>query len=389
MLRLLLTILAVSGQLINGEQNQQQDLSAATSGFSQRLYPKVALDKDNVVFSPYSIQSILTMTSLGAKGKTAKEMLMTLGVESASQVSAEYKNFTHEITSLQEVVISTGNGIFVNPRIKIKTGFTKDVETKFSALVENIDFSAPEGPEKAINDYIAGATKNVIENVLQKGFITEDTAMALVNTIFFNGTWETEFQPATKKKFFRHGKDEMMIDMMDQSNYIKYKKDKSNQVDVAELPYKGGRFAFYIALPKKKDGLANLEKWLSNPQHMEELFKNLRPKSVSVTIPKFQTETTLDLKQPLMDLGMVEAFGPGADFTGITSSGNIYISQVIHKAKIDVTEHATTAAAATVVDSEDYSADNIEYSFIADHPFLYFLKDIQSGIILFQGKFSG
>ncbi|XP_059165404.1 serpin B3-like [Physella acuta] len=389
MLRLLLTILAVSGQLVHGEQNQQQTLSAATSGFSQRLYPKVALDKDNFVFSPYSIHSILTMTSLGAKGKTAKEMLNTLGVESASQVSTEYKNFIHEITSIREVVISTANAIFVNPRIKIKPGFTKDVETKFSALVENIDFSAPEGPEKAINDYIAGATKNVIEKVLPEGFITEDTAMALVNTIFFNGTWETKFEPASKKTFFRHGKEETQINMMQVDRNIKHKKDKPNQVDVAELPFKGGRFAFYIALPKKIDGLANLETWLSNPQHMEELFKNLRTNSVSVRIPKFQTETTLDLKQPLIDLGMVEAFGPGADFTGITSSGNIYISQVIHKAKIDVTEIGTTAAAATVVNTYDDSDVLTNVDFIADHPFLYFLRDKQSGQILFQGKFSG
>ncbi|XP_059168243.1 antichymotrypsin-2-like [Physella acuta] len=395
-----LMLLVLAGQLVYGakvkqpkQKKQQKDdtLSAATLGFSQRLYQKVALDKSNIVYSPYSIHAILTMTSLGAKENTEKEMLETLGVKSRSKVSAAYENFTNEINSVQDVTINIGNAIFVNPEVKIKSKFAKEAETKFSATTKNFDLSSPGGPEKAINDYIAEATKNLIKDIVSEGSITADTAMVLVNTIFFNGTWEYKFGKAYKEKFFKNGgKKAKKINTMSVEMDIKHKKDETNEVDVAELPFQGGRFALYIALPEKLDGIASLEKSLSGQNEIDQLFTGLSKKTVFVQIPKFTTESTLDLNEPLRELGMVEAFDSGADFSRITTSRKIFISQVIHKAKIEVTETGVTAAAATYVGLILTSAPIPKpINFKADHPFLYFLRDNQSGQILFQGKFSG
>ncbi|XP_059168239.1 serpin B3-like [Physella acuta] len=327
------------------------------------------------------------MTSLGAKGKTAQEMEKTLEDTSIDALVQDlYEDLIKELNSVKEVVISTVNGIFINPAVDIKLQFTKQVEMKYGAITKNFDLSVPEGPEKSINDYIAEATKNNIKNVLSKGSITANTAMVLVNTIFFNGTWETGFEKTPKQNFYKQqgkAKETKMLEMMTKNMYLQYKRDKTNQVDVAELPFDGGRFALYIALPHKVDGIASLEKLLSNPVQMIQLFSDIRSKYVRVKIPIFTTETTLDLKQPLIDLGMVEAFGPGADFSGIATSGNICISQVIHKVRFEVTETGKVGAPTSP------SSVTPEADFLVDHPFLYFLKDKKSGQFLFQGKYSG
>ncbi|XP_059168240.1 antichymotrypsin-2-like [Physella acuta] len=389
MIKIMLMVLAIAGQLANGRKNKAYDLSKVTSEFSQRLYRKVALDKGSMVFSPFSIHSILTLTSLGAYGKTKDEMLKTLGVTSISRASKKYEEVIKQTNSNKNVDIGTGNAIFVKPESQIKKRFAKEAETKFSATTTNFDLSAPGGPEKAINDYIAEATKNLIKKVLSKGSITASTAMVLVNTIFFNGAWVKNFNDARNQTFSKSEKKNITIEMMAKEMEIKHKKDTSNHVQVAEIPFKGRRFALYIALPLKVGGIASLEQLISHPTKMEKLFKGLKKKRVFVDIPKFTTETTLDLKQPLIELGMVEAFGPGADFRDI-SSGSLSISDVLHKAKIEVKEIGVTAAAATVLQANTRMLGRQPQAiFVANHPFLYFLRDRRTGLILFQGKFSG
>ncbi|XP_059179574.1 serpin B6-like [Physella acuta] len=394
MVHLAVLVLVVIGQLVSADQQQQLALSAATSGFSQRLYQKVALDKPNVIYSPYSIHSALTMTSLGAKGDTATEMAQTLGLTSlGSSAHLAYQELITDLNAVKEVALHTGNAIFVNPYDPIVPQFTEDVTNDYFAKTENFDLSAPAGPEKAVNDYIAQATENMIQNVLPQGSIDASTVMVLVNTIFFNGTWASQFPKykTQKKDFHQVGGAVSQVDMMHDDKTIKIKRDNSNKVDVAELPFKGGRFSLYIALPQQVDGITDLETLLATPGKVDELFTGLSYTRLQLSIPKFKIETTLSLNQPLKDLGMVKAFSPmGADFTGISTGAQIFISQVLHKAMIDVTETGTVAAAATVIGIVSLAIMSPPAEvFNADHAFAYFLRDNQTGQILFQGKFSG
>ncbi|XP_059168246.1 serpin I2-like [Physella acuta] len=179
--------------------------------------------------------------------------------------------------------------------------------------------------------------------------------------------------------------------MISGNMFINYKKDEPNQFEVGEIPYAGGRFSMYIALPLTDDGIASLEKYLSDPHNVNCLFMDLKIYYAEVKIPKFTTETTLDLMKPLKELGIAKAFGPGAEFPRITS-GTTHISQVIHKVRFDVTQTGTTAAAETTEETNKGPAlttTEADIQFVADHPFLYFLRDRETGLILFQGKFSG
>nr|KAI8738074.1 antitrypsin-like isoform X1 [Biomphalaria glabrata] len=386
-------LVAVIGQLVRADQQQQLALSSASSDFSQRLYQKVALNEPSIVYSPYSIHSALTMTSLGARGDTEAEMKNTLGITSlGNSVHTIYKELIEQINSVTDVELNTANAIFVKPNFQIVPKFTQDTTDYYSAQTANIDLSANGGPEKPINDYIANKTENIIRNVLQPGTIDDDTVMLLINTIFFNGTWESTFDKhQTRNQDFNQLPYVVkQVEMMTDDRNVNIKRDDVNKVDIAELPFKGGRFSLYIALPQAIDGITDLEQLLDRPEKVKQLFTGLSSVRVQLSIPKFKTETTLSLNTPLKDMGIRKAFiSKVADFSGITSA-EIFISEVLHKAVIEVMETGTVAAAATVVAVfyEPVQLPPTE-SFIADHPFVYFLRDNQTGQILFQGKFSG
>ncbi|KAH9525657.1 Serpin B4, partial [Bulinus truncatus] len=387
-------VLVIFGQLVSGDLQQQLSLSSASADFSQRLYQKVALDKPNVIYSPYSIHSALSMTSLGARGDTADEMRATLGVTSlGDSVHQVYKELIQQLNSVTTVQLHTGNAIFVNPYYQIIPKFMEDTSNDYFAKSDNIDLSANGGPEKPINDYIAAQTENMIKDVLGPGSVDGSTVMILVNTIFFNGTWEKTFEKyKTRSQDFKQlGGAVKQVQMMHDDRTVKIKRDNANGVDVAELPFKGGRFSLYIALPQKVDGITELEALLAQPGKAQELLTGLNHTRVQLAIPKFKIETTLALNSALRDLGIVKAFSPAAaDFTGITQSAQVYISQVLHKAMIEVQETGTVAAAATVIGIVALAVlSPPAETFIADHAFVYFLRDNTTGQILFQGKFSG
>ncbi|XP_059168232.1 serpin I2-like [Physella acuta] len=388
-----LMLLVLTGQLVYGSSKNQVDhykaLSIAATRFSQKLYQHVALNTPNIVYSPISIHAILTMTSLGAKGKTKHEILRTLGIKSSENVSSLYSEFYEGIKSLRSADIILANAMFSKPVGKIKSSFSEEVKTKFCAITESFDVLASEGPEEEINNYIAEAKKNKIEDASPQA----GTSLDLVNIIIFRGTWAHQFGKAKKRPFFKQGnnksKKPFKTEMLSGKMRILYESDEPNQFDVAQLAYKGGRFGLYIALPQKVDGIASLEKHLSDPHNINRLFANLTAIDAEVKIPKFKTETTLDLIKPLKELGIVKAFGPGAEFPRITSD-KAHISRVKHQVRFDVSETGTIAE----VDLESIKEPKKDSTkpkvrFVADHPFLYFLRDKETGLILLQGTFSG
>ncbi|XP_055861434.1 serpin B4-like [Biomphalaria glabrata] len=383
--------LAFIGQLVSADQQQRLALSSASSDFSQRLYQKVALNESNIVYSPYSIHSLLTMTSLGARGDTAAEMKNVLSITSLGEsVHSLYRETIQQLNSQTDVQLLTGNAIFINPSYPIVPEFIQETANEYFALTDHFEFSANEGPEKTINDYVEVKTGHMVKDVLEPDTIDNYTVMLLVNTLFFNGTWNSPFnETETRKQDFQTpGGAVKQVDMM--SGYqieTNIKTDDVNKVDVAEIAFKGKRFALYIALPQEVDGITDLEILLQKAGKVDELFTDLKTENVEMAIPKFKIETKIELDDFLIDMGMVQAFSfELADFSGLSQEAQVYISRVIHKAVIEVQESGTVAAAATAA---KISGRKKLLSFIADHPFLFFLRDKETGQVIFQGKFSG
>ena len=153
-----------------------------------------------------------------------------------------------------------------------------------------------------------------------------------------------------------------------------------------ELPYEGNRIVMQVLLPSATFGLAHLEEKLKY-MDIHKLFGNQKRKQeIDIRIPKFRIETTIPLKKDLMQLGLKEMFFPGrADFSGITGDKNLFISFAVQKAFIEVDEEGTEAAAATAVGAVAVSA-RIGPRFVANHPFVFYLRDKVSGMLLFQGR---
>uniref|UniRef100_A0A2C9L2X4 Serpin domain-containing protein n=1 Tax=Biomphalaria glabrata TaxID=6526 RepID=A0A2C9L2X4_BIOGL len=197
--------LAFIGQLVSADQQQRLALSSASSDFSQRLYQKVALNESNVVYSPYSIHSLLTMTSLGARGDTAAEMKNVLGITSLGEsVHSLYRETIQQLNSQTDVQLLTGNAIFINPSYPIVPEFIQETANEYFALTDHFEFSANEGPEKTINDYVEVKTGHTVKDLLEPDTIDNYTVMLLVNTLFFNGTWNSPFnETETRKQDFQ------------------------------------------------------------------------------------------------------------------------------------------------------------------------------------------
>ncbi|BFZ18435.1 hypothetical protein BsWGS_21474 [Bradybaena similaris] len=370
-------------------------LSKGSNRFSQNLYQQTALNDSNSIFSPLSIHQALSLTSLGARQETNSELSRVLGLNAipgdSNQPHETYKYINEQLINATDVEVLTANAMFVNPSLTIESPFIASARNYYQAEVSNFDLSAPGGPEKNINDFVSNKTKGLIKNLLQSGTIDASTVLALINTLFFNGTWQKHFLTSrTQKSDFHTPNGIVQLDTMFDERSINLKRNFYD-ADVGELVFRGGRFSFVILLSRTANGSSDQEKSLTIPGRIESLFQGLTPTQVKLSLPKFKLESTYELNTPLKSLGIVKAFSPGqANFTGISSAGGIYISKVLHKAVIDVTETGTVAAAATaVILSRTAAVQPPTETFYVKYPFLYFLYDRQLELIVFQGKFSG
>ncbi len=225
-------------------------------------------------------------------------------------------------------------------------------------------------------------THQKINDLLPQGAVGENTRFVLTNAIYFKGTWTYKFDPTATSDapFYVSADSSVSVPMMHQETRLGYY--ENDAVQMLEMPYAGDRLSMVVVLPKW-DGpgaeltLADLNGWISAERWQD----------VRVTLPKLKMTTTSMLGQTLQDMGMATAFSDGADFSGMTGKPDLSISQVVHKAYVDVNEEGTEAAAATAVVINNCTAyEPPPENFVADHPFFFAIRDNQSGSMLFMGR---
>jgi len=386
----------VSGALTLPASDVTTDVIASAIGvFGQKMYQHLAANSTELVYSPLSIHSVMSMTSLGAKGRTSGEMTYTLGVDGIQGGPHQgYHYLLQKLNTATEADLYTGNGVFVNPHYRIESSFVQSAQDLYSAKAGEFEPMAAQGPERAINDWVVNTTHGMIKDILPMYSITPNTAMVLINTLYFNATWETPFKTfLTKPKTFQQlGGTTSQVEMMTDSRSMQYKSSASLQTHVVQIPVKGGRFSLYVLVPHQADGLSQLETQLSSLPSSDSLYTGLQDTYVHLEIPKFKVKSVFELKDTLKAMGMVAAFDENlSDFTGLVKNPNAYISSVRHQAVLEVQESGITASAATAVTivsrGELVMAKPVDV--IADHPFLFVLRDDVTGAVLFQGKYSG
>ncbi len=244
------------------------------------------------------------------------------------------------------------------------------------------------GPRKTINLWVEQQTRDKIKDLLAPPDVTKDTDLILTNAVYFKGAWATPFpKGATKDVPFKDGKTSNPVPTMhltDQFGYV-----ETDDVQGLDLHYVGNELSAFLLLPKKEDGLAALEASLSSPA-VEGWLAKLTRQRVQVSLPRFKVETSSELSKTLSAMGMPSAFEPKlADFSGIATDRKLYLSAVIHKAFAEFNEEGTEAAAATaavVMRATAVYAQRPPVVFRADHPFLFLIRDLRSGSILFMGR---
>jgi serpin B len=234
-----------------------------------------------------------------------------------------------------------------------------------------------------INDWVASQTNDKIKDLLPPGSVTSDTRLVLANAVYFNGKWRYEFKPEVTRSlpFYLAGGAASPTPTMYQKNSFAY--GQFNGFQMLEMQYSGQDLSMVIMLPNDRDGLSDLEAAFT-----EELFAasvaNLHHQEVEVFLPKFTFKDRSDLKAPLQQLGMTDAFSDLADFTGI--GDGLLITDVFHQTFIDLNESGTEAAGATGVVVGPTSVPPPPPVFRADHPFLFALRDRHTGAVLFLGR---
>ena len=329
------------------------------------------------------------MTYAGARGQTAKEMCQVLricrlkyNVHALFDATIASLNAAHGRYSL-----SLANGVFVDTRFTLRQSYRSLLSKCYSASFKQLDFSGdPEGAAAYINQWVEDRTNDKIQDIVSEGDV-KGAALALANAIYFKGTWKCRFDPyRTAVAPFRVSSSEStQVNMMTQTARFRYSLNRRLNCQILELPYRGNRLAMYILLPKKIDGLAYLEHRLTFSSITSALGQ-LRPRRISVAIPRFEMTVGEKLPEVLKTMGMNLAFTPAANLVGISPTRPLYISEVIHEAFIGVDEEGTEAAAATFIAVTWGSIPPSQKKFVADHPFVFLIRDSITGTILFIGR---
>lgn len=351
--------------------------SALPEHLAFRLYHELRKTEENLFFSPASIEAALGMVREGASSSTLRQFDRLLGDPVPFPDAGD------------DVILDNANAIWTEQSIDIHETFRQSVRERFSAALQRADFIHRFDEERQeINQWVEEKTRERIQNLLAPGTVTPETRMILVNAIYFKGDWLHAFDPdRTEPAPFRTATGERIeVDLM-QMPPQEFLYTETDAFQLLELPYQGNEISMLVLLPRDHDGLERVEKGLSATA-LDTWIRDLQRREVHVALPRFTAESELTrLSGILRSLGLTDAFNPNrADFTGI-SDAPLFISDVVHKAFIQVDEEGTEAAAATGVIMRVTSMPLAPPAvFRADRPFLYLIRHRETGTILFLGR---
>jgi serpin B len=379
--------------------DEMRDVGEGSNGFAIDLYGRLKSESGNLLFSPYSAHAALAMTSFGAKGTTRDEMVRVLHLPADPEKALAAGDLNRYYAQPhKEYELSVANALWGQTGYPWRTEFLDRMRQRFGAGINEANFAAsPEAERVRINDWAAEQTRDKIRDLLAPGLVTTDHRMVLVNAIYFKGRWKEQFNPRQTRELpftLADGTKKQVPMMYRQGGFRWYNErsaDTTRQLEfqVAELPYQGDELSMVILLPGKHDGISALEAKLTTTNLADWLKKSQAAhKDTELYLPKFRIETpAMMLKEPLKQLGMIAAFDRGrADLSELHSGRDrLFVDFVVQKAFVDVNEVGTEAAAATGIGIVRTSA---RLDFRADRPFLFLIRDVKNGTILFLGRVS-
>ena len=369
-----------------------ESFAGGNTVFALDLYARLKTADGNLFFSPYSISTCLAMTYAGARGETAAQMAKTLHLDTnQNQLAASFGQLQKQLNNEQDktgIELNIANGLWGQKDHLFLPAFLDIAKQSYEANLKQVDFRTHADTARTeINDWVDHKTKGKITDLIQPGVLGSATRLVLVNAIYFKGSWTRKFDKhaTTKAPFSVTPTQKLPVPLMNLTADFKYA--EVDGLQLLELPYVGDDLSMVVLLPRDVDGLKGVEDLL-NQQTLDRWLALAREQKVAVSLPKFKMSAQFSLAKPLAEMGMTDAFSPKADFSGMDSERDLFISAVVHKAFVDVNEEGTEAAAATavVMRMNAVMMPRPTPIFRADHPFIFLIRDNHSGSVLFLGR---
>lgn len=372
----------------------QHEMVNNNNSFAFSLYNKT-MGMNSRVVSPLSVTYLMSMLANGADGETQQQILATLGWagEGIQQPSLQdindYSRMLIEKTERLDkaVTVEIANYVAVNKEFKLNSKFQKSVERDYKAGVESLNFTSP-STLKRINDWCNDRTHGMIPSIINE--LDPDAVSYLMNAIYFNGTWKDKFsKEETKQEMFRgYTRDIQYVDMMHRHGEYFYA--DGDGYSAVSIPYGNGAFRMTVILPSEGSFLRDVMASMDGGK-FQALQRSMEKCNVDLKIPRFTTEVDLPLNDIISALGAPLIFSPQADFSQF-ARGDFYVSKMFQKAKIEVSEEGTKAAAVTaaiMMMSAMRPEKKRNVVFHADSPFAYIISENSTGSIYFMGQYTG
>ncbi|MDD7243151.1 MAG: serpin family protein [Bacteroidaceae bacterium] len=372
----------------------QHEMVNNNNSFAFSLYNKT-MGMNSRVVSPLSVTYLMSMLANGADGETQQQILATLGWagEGIQQPSLQdindYSRMLIEKTARLDkaVTVEIANYVAVNKEFKLNSKFQKSVERDYKAGVESLNFTSP-STLKRINDWCNDRTHGMIPSIINE--LDPDAVSYLMNAIYFNGTWKDKFsKEETKQEMFRgYTRDIQYVDMMHRHGEYFYA--DGDGYSAVSIPYGNGAFRMTVILPSEGSFLRDVMASMDGGK-FQALQRSMEKCNVDLKIPRFTTEVDLPLNDIISALGAPLIFSSQADFSQF-ARGNFYVSKMFQKAKIEVSEEGTKAAAVTaaiMMMSAMRPEKKRNVVFHADSPFAYIISENSTGGIYFMGQYTG
>jgi serpin B len=370
----------------------QAALVRGNSEFAFDLYARLRSErKGNLLFSPYSISTALGMTYAGARGDTAKEMAKTLHFSLESKrLHPAFKNLILDLDGdggTRPYRRQVANSLWAQKGKAFLPDFIKLVAVNYRAEANLVDFGRPDQARRVINAWVAKKTENKIKGLFKPNTLDEHTRLVLTNAIYFKAPWRYLFpKRATRKDVFRLAKQKSIKDVPLMHLTSKCPYYDGSDFQLLKLPYKGDELEMVVLLPKEVSGLTKFEKHLTAARLEQWCGSATIGRRVAITLPRVKISAAFTLNKVLSSMGMPLAFSRQADLSGMVQSKQLQITQVVHKAYVEVNEQGTEAAAATGVSGGKKKSGANIVTFRADHPFVILIRHGASGSILFLGR---
>jgi len=368
-------------------------VAKGNNAFALDLYSRLGKKHGNVVYSPYSLSVALAMLHEGASGETGEQIAKTLHLMMArDRLPESFAKLARDLQGDGEehaVKLVVANALWGQKGYPFVAEYLRSLERSFQSSLKEVDFASdPDRARMTINRWVEEQTNHKIRELLKTGQVRRSTQFVLANAIYFKGAWLHPFSDSNTRigEFFMTAEDKARATMMRGTNIYRYA--DAGDVELLDLKYADGRTSFIIVLPKKIDGLAEVERGLT-PARLEGLLKKMKPRRVEAVIPRFKLHQGMNAAVELSGMGMPLAFSEKADFSGIARAKKLSIGSLVHQAYLSLDEKGTEAAAATaiVVERVGKPAKTEPILFRANHPFLFLIRDSRTELILFLGRF--